>query len=137
MVSEANEKIMRRFLRELARTANEKDHAAHMGMISKGVRVYGVPGFEALGYDDWYKECQHEFTENILKSVVFAFVSTRLARPEQLMFVVNGTIAATDGEVVHQTAEMLIVKEPDGIWRLQQERLLNDEEIAHLYRFGA
>ncbi len=137
MVSEADKKIMRDFLHELARTANGKDHAAHMGMISKRVRVYGVPGFEALGYDDWYKQCQHEFAENILKSVVFDFVFTRFARPEQLMFVVSETIEATDGEVVRQTAEMLIAKESDGVWRLQQKRLLNDEEIAHLHRFGA
>jgi hypothetical protein len=127
-------RVVQDFLDKLAHTANAKDHPAHMDLISKQVQVYGVPGFAALGYDDWFKQCQHEFAENILKGVSFECVRIRVERPEQILFVVNEIIEATVGEVIRQTAEMLIGKEHDT-WRLQQERLLGEEETAHYARF--
>ena len=45
-------------LEALARTANGHDFAAHMDLISPTVNVYGVPGFEVIGYDDWARQCR-------------------------------------------------------------------------------
>ena len=126
--------IIERFLEQLAQTANAKDHVAHMALVSKDLRVLGVPGFAALGYDDWYKQCAHEFEENILKSVTFEFLRMRAGHDTQHMFIVKEVIEANDGTVVEHTAEMLIELEPDGKWRLRQERILSAEEIDHLLK---
>jgi len=120
------------FLVQLALTANSKDHAAHMDLISKNVQVYGLPGFEVLGYDDWSKQCQHELEDNILKGVQFECLWVRVEQPDQNLFVVKEIIEANDGTVIRQTAEMLIRRDDDGKWRLQQERVLSEQEASHL-----
>ena len=133
MSSEVNP-VIARFLTQLAQTANAKDHAAHMALISKDLRVLGVPGFAALSYDDWFKQCAHEFADNILKSVTFEFLRSRAGHDSQQMFIVKEIIEATDGTVVKHTAEMLIELEADGNWRLRQERILSAEEAEHLLK---
>jgi hypothetical protein len=40
-----------------------------MGLISRSVNVAGVPGFDSIGCDDWYTQCQHEFEKEVLKGV--------------------------------------------------------------------
>ena len=40
-----------------------------MAIISKKVKVYGVPGFEVVGYDDWFRLCEKEFKEQLIKYV--------------------------------------------------------------------
>jgi len=47
------DQIANSFLESLASSANNTEHDKHMDHISKNVRVYGVPGFEVIGYDDF------------------------------------------------------------------------------------
>jgi hypothetical protein len=41
--------------------AQQRDHAAHMNLISKNVSVVGVHGFDNIGYQDWANQTAHEF----------------------------------------------------------------------------
>ncbi len=63
--------VAREWPKASARTANEKDFAAHMNLISRRVQVFGVPGMEVIGYDDWAKQCRHEFATGVLKNVAY------------------------------------------------------------------
>ena len=64
-------KIAQDWLEALARTANAKDYEAHMDIISKQVKVYGVPGFELIDYNDWAKQCKYEFGLGLLHRVSY------------------------------------------------------------------
>ena len=55
------------FLDAMASTANDLNLNEHMNLISKEVSVFGVPGFEVIGYQDWFNQCQHEFENKLLK----------------------------------------------------------------------
>jgi len=96
-----------------------------MKLISRDVKVFGVPGFEVLGYDDWAKQCEHEFTHNILASVSYQGLKVRAMTPRRIMFETVETVAATDGSRSSQTIEILIEKEADDIWRVTQERIID------------
>lgn len=72
-MSEANTK---QWLTELVTTAQQRDYAAHMNLISKNVSVVGVPGFDNIGYQDWANHAAHEFK---LRS----HCRYRLTHPEQ------------------------------------------------------
>ena len=63
--------IAQRWLEDLQQSANDKDYQAHMDLISRQVSVFGFPGFEVIGYDDWARQCKHEFENNILKQVSY------------------------------------------------------------------
>jgi hypothetical protein len=123
--------IAEMFLEERARTANEKTYDAHMDLVSRRVQVFGVPGFEVLGYDDWARQCEHEFKEGILKRVSYSGLKVVVNRPTRVMFKTLETVEASDGATDVRGIEVVIDREPDGRWRVTQERVLPDEEAVH------
>jgi ketosteroid isomerase-like protein len=116
-------------LTALALTANTGAYAAHMDLISKDVSVYGVPGFEVIGYDDWARQCEYEFGEGLLKSVAYEGLSVVTMTPGNVLFKTLETVEGTDGTVNRHGLEILIRKEADGKWRVLQERILADNEM--------
>ena len=121
-------KVARDWLDALARTANAKDFTAHMNLISKQVQVFGVPGFEVIGYDDWARQCEHEFAQGILAHVSYSGMKVQAMTPGRVMFKTLETLQTTDGESQTQGVEIVIVQENDGTWRVTQERVLSTEE---------
>lgn len=116
-------------LEQLALTANAGDYAAHMDLISQQVSVFGVPGFEVIGYDDWARQCKHEFAAGLLKQVSYAGLRVVTLTPGNVLFKTTETVEGTDGTVNRQGIEILIRKEDDGKWRIVQERILADDEM--------
>jgi ketosteroid isomerase-like protein len=121
-------KVARDWLDALARTANAKDFAAHMDLISKQVQVFGVPGFEVIGYDDWARQSEHEFSAGILARVSYQGLKVQAMTPGRVMFKTLETLETSDGETQTQGVEIVIVQESDGVWRVTQERVLAPEE---------
>src|SRR3989344_9677844 len=78
--------VAREWLAASARTANAKDFEAHMDLISRKVQVFGVPGLEVIGYDDWAKQCRHEFETGVLKNVSYDGMKVQVMTPGRVMF---------------------------------------------------
>ncbi|MDP1681124.1 MAG: hypothetical protein Q8L39_05040 [Burkholderiales bacterium] len=116
-------------LAALALTANSGAYTEHMDLISKEVSVYGVPGFDVIGYDDWARQCKHEFDEGLLKQVSYEGLRVVTLTPGNVLFKTTETVEGTDGTVNRQGVEILIRKEADGKWRVVQERILADDEM--------
>ncbi len=123
--------IAEQWLLDAVTTANNKDLEAHMGLISRRINLQGMPGFESIGYEDWSRQCQHEFENNLLKSVRYDGFKLVADTPTRIMFKTFETVEATDGTINAQGVEMLLEKEEDGKWRLVQERILPPDESAH------
>ena len=123
--------VAREWLKASARTANEKDYAAHMNLISRRVQVFGIPGIEVIGYDDWAKQCKHEFETGVLKNVSYAGMKVQIMTPGRVMFKTVETVEANDGAVQAHGVEIMLEKEADGNWRVVQERILAREETEH------
>ena len=122
-------KIAQEWLDALARTTNAKDYEAHMDLISKEVKVYGVLGFEVIDYNDWAKQCKHEFEQGLLQRVSYEGMKVRTLTPGNVMFKVKETVEGSDGTVNGQRVEIILRKEADGKWRVLQERILSPEEF--------
>ena len=125
-----SESIVKTWLANIVKTASERDHAAHMNLISKKINLVGVPGFESIGYDDWSSQCQHDFNDNMIAEIQYQGLKIRAATEEQIMFVTHETIVASDGTKNQQGIECLLEKEEDDQWRLTQQRVLGEEETA-------
>lgn len=125
------------FLAEMAETANRLDLAAHMNLISKDVSVYGVPDFEVITYDDWYKQCEYEFENKLLKKVNYQGLNVLAETPDRIMFKSVETVEGSDGSVNTSGVEFIIQKEEDGQWRVSQERILPEDELENDKRRGA
>ena len=125
------------FLDRMAATANKLDPGAHMNMVSKDVGVFGVPGFDVIGYDDWFNHCKHEFENRLLKQVSYKGLNVLAETPEKIMFKSLETVEGEDGTVNTSGIEFIIQKEQDGVWRVSHERVLPDDELENDIRRGA
>jgi len=126
-----SQEIAQQWLDDTVKTANANDLAAHMNLISKRVSLTGVPGFDNIGYDDWFAQCEHEFTNKLLKSVAYKGLKLIVDTDIRIMFKTYETVIGADDEIIAQGIEALIEKEQDGVWRLTQERVLSAQESAH------
>ncbi len=106
------------FLSEMAGTANRHEFEAHMNLISKDVKVYGVPEFDVITYDDWYNQCKQEFADRLLLRVTYQGVQTLSESEDEIRFAAVETVEATDGQENINIVEFTIQKEVDGQWRL-------------------
>jgi hypothetical protein len=125
------------FLTAMAETANKLDFEAHMNLISKDVSVYGVPDFEVITFDDWYKQCEHEFKNKLLKKISYEGLNILAETPDRIMFKSIETVEGNDGSINTSGIEFIIQKEEDGHWRVAQERILPDDELESDKRRGA
>lgn len=125
------------FLDRMAETANALDLEQHMNLISRDVGVFGIPGFDVIGYDDWYSQCRHEFENRLLKEVSYRGLNVLAETPERIMFKSIETVVAADGTASTSGIEFIISKEDDGQWRVTQERVLPDDELENDIRRGA
>lgn len=124
------------FLNQMTVTANALDLDEHMNLISKDVSVYGVPGFEVIGYDDWYNQCKHEFENKLLKRVSYEGLNVLAQTSDRIMFKSVETIEGSDGETNTSGIEFIIQVEEDGQWRVNQERVLPEDELENDRRRG-
>ena len=126
------EEIAQNWMDSCCQTIQQYDHKSHMNLISKDVQVFGIPGFEVIGYTDWFSQCEHEFHEKLIKKASYEGLKIRQSHDTQIIFLTNESILAADGTTDAHPIEIVLSKEQDGEWRVTQERLLSAEEASHL-----
>ena len=119
-----NRAFAQNFLSRFAQTAIARDHEAHMKMISKNVRLFGMPGFEEITYEEWSQQCAHEFAEGLMQSISYDGLWMKTESDTLICFETHETIEAKDGTVRSHPLEIFVEREADGEWRLVQERIL-------------
>jgi hypothetical protein len=125
------EQIAQEWLDASARTATNKQFDAHFDLISKKVRVSGVPGYESISYDDWARQSKQEFKDNVLKSVSYKGLLISANNEKQIMFKTLESIMTNNGADRSHGVEILLEKEEDGVWRVIQERVMTTDETKH------
>ena len=128
MKEEQAQLIAEQWLTEAAESAGQKDLQGHMGMISKRISVQGVPGFDNIDYDIWYKQCRHQFEMSMIKSITYKGFNLISAADAQILFTVFEAVVGSDGSLNEQIIEMSLEKEDDDVWRLVQERVLIEND---------
>lgn len=125
------EVIAQQWLDASALTATNKQFEEHFNLISKKVKVTGVPGYESISYDDWSRQSEQEFKDNLLDKVTYEGLKMTAHNETQIMFKTVESIFASDGTHRAHGVEILIEKEDDGVWRVIQERVMIDDETQH------
>ena len=125
------------FLDRMAETANRLDLDEHINLISKDVSVFGVPGFDVIGCEDWFKQCKHEFENRLLRQVSYKGLNVLAQSPDKIMFKSVEMVEVKDGTINSNGIEFIIQKEEDDVWRVSQERVLPEDELENEIRRGA
>ncbi len=122
--------VVQDWLANFRQTALARDLEGHMAMISPQVTVFGVPGFDTLEYEDWYKQCSHEFPQGLIVALDYSRIAVRTANELQILFKALETTATAEGGQISQAVEMLLQRDEDS-WRLKQLRILPADEARH------
>jgi len=122
--------IAKSWMDNIVKTAAKRQYQQHMELISKKVNITGIPDFENIGYDDWAKQCKHEFDNNIIKSISYQGFKLQAHTDSRIMFKTYEAVEATDGSISAQGIEVLLENE-QNIWRVVQERILPPDEVKH------
>jgi len=123
-----SEEIALNWLINIVDTLSNKDLKGHLNLISKSVSLTGIAGYENIDYAAWSAQCEHEFTNNLVKSLNYSGLKLLAADDDRIKFKTLETIEATDGTRKSMGIEVVIQKENDGVWRVIQERVLPDNE---------
>lgn len=118
------------WLGQFVATAVARDLEGHMAMISPQVMVFGVPGFDTLGYEDWYRQCEHEFPQGLITDLEYSRIKVRTTSEQDILFKSLETTRTSDGGRLAQAVEMLLQHEDDD-WKLKQLRILPEDEARH------
>jgi hypothetical protein len=108
-------------------TALAYDLEGHMAHIASDVMVFGVPGFDVLDYDDWFRQCAHEFPQKLIRSLSYSAPLIRTATADRILFKTLEATGTADGGKLVQAVEMLIEKR-QGRWLLKQLRMVSEDE---------
>ena len=123
-----SEQIVQEWLQARSDSTVNADLERHLNLISKQVRLLGVPGFELIGYTQWAAQCEHEFAEKLIQSVSYDGLKIMADSPERIQFQTFESLQTKDGQSISHGIEVLIEKESDGQWRVSQERVLSNDE---------
>lgn len=121
---------IRAWLDSFIDSALQSDLDGHMAHISPDVQVYGVEGFEVLGYDDWQRQCAHEFPQRLIHDLRYEGLQIRSENDAQALFLINEHLTGADGATVSQALEMLLERQA-GKLLLRQLRILPADEARH------
>ncbi len=114
----------------MAKSASQHDFEKYMSLISKEVGVFGVPGFESISYDDWFRQCENEFNEKLVNAVSYENIDIINSTESVIMFKTIEHIEAKDKTKNATNVVIAITREDDGKWRVTQERILPTDALA-------
>ena len=111
------------WLNALSDSVKNKDINAHMRLVSKSVHVYGIPNVDTLNYQDWLYRRDNEFLNNKLLSLTYKIIRIKNDQLRRLGFEVEEQMAATDGNTVIISKDILLEREEDENWRVVEEKI--------------
>ena len=132
----SKQEIIKTFLSDMAETASQHNLEKHMDLISKEVEVFGVPGFESISYDDWFRQCENEFKEKLIKVVSYENIDIIDSTESVIMFKTIEHIETKDKIKNASNVLIVITREDDGKWRATQERILPTEGLSQDKNFN-
>ena len=124
-----SDKIISEWLQQRAATAVKGQLQEHLNLISKNVKLLGVPGHSVIDYTTWSEQCKREFEHQLLTSIDYRNIRTLATNSSSIRFAVYELLAASDGSQHTHHLEINSAREDDGQWRVTEERVITSETL--------
>jgi len=109
-------------------TLERRDIEAHMNLISKDVKVYGLANHEYVDYNFWHNQVDEQFSQGLVKSVRYYLHAVRADSDSLILFTAIEYLTDKDGSEHESPLEVALAREEDGVWRVIQEKVLTNDE---------
>lgn len=117
------EKIVDEWVGKMTYTVATRNLEEHMGLISKSLKLFGLPSDEVVDYVGWRNRRKYEFTQGLLQSVTYRDIEVLDADKDQITVDYWEILRGTQGERYEIQKEAVLMKEPDKVWRLMTEQI--------------
>lgn len=109
-------------------TLEKRDIDAHMNLISRQVKLFGLADFEFVDYNFWLNQVQQQFASGMITSLRYYLNSIKVDSETQISFTAMEYMTDKDGEEHENPLLVVLGKEADGVWRVIEEKILDKEE---------
>lgn len=113
--------IIGNWLKQLTRSVETRDLAAHMQLISEQVKVYGLPGGQIVNYRQWKQRRHTEFSQARLLALGYRLINIKTITSLRLIFHVEEIMQACNGMCVLIDKDIILELEADDHWRAVEE----------------
>lgn len=113
--------IAQRWLDELTYSAATWNLDAHMALVSRQVKVLGIPGADSIDYPGWKQRRHNEFSKKLLRSLSYRLIDILSHAEDSLLFTVIETMKSSRGETITVDKAINLRCEGDGQWRVIRE----------------
>lgn len=115
--------IIEDWLEAIRTSVEQHDLAAHMALVSRNVRIYGLPNHKEIDYDAWKQRRKNEFEQNRLRGLLHKIIRIRLSLQRRIGFELQEHMLASDGKVYAILKDVLLEREEDDNWRVVEEKI--------------
>lgn len=122
------EEIINAWAEASCKTLQDRDVEAHMDLISRSVKVYGLANHEYIDYNFWLTQVKEQFAEGLLASARYYLHSFRAESDSLIVFTAMEYLTDKDGKEDASPLEIVLFKEEDGVWRVTQQKVLTQSE---------
>ena len=115
--------IAQHWLDQLSYSAATWNLDAHMALVSRSVKVLGLPGGKVIEFSGWKKRRNNEFRKKLLLSLSYKLINILKYEKGMLLFTVIETMKSSQGQIIVVDKAINLRCEDDGQWRVVQERI--------------
>ena len=120
-----SERIVQNWFLEMSRTIQEKDLENHMSLVSRRIKVYGMPSKGVVDYKGWKTRRRFEFDNDSLLSLNHQRLRIISTTPRRINFNTVQVMLGKDGKMVELDKNIILEKEQDDNWRVVEENVNN------------
>ena len=99
-----------------------------MNLISKQVKVFGLADLEFVDYNFWLKQVQEQFAGGMVTSLRYYLNAVKVDSETQISITAIEYLTNKEGEEHENPLLLVLSKEADGVWRVIEEKILDQEE---------
>lgn len=107
------------------------DLDAHMQLVSKRVKVYGVPSKDVIDYRDWETRRRYEFSHGEILALNYQKIRLISSTLRRIRFSTNETTVAKNGKMLLLNKNIILEREDDDVWRVVEENV-SDWQIRNI-----
>ena len=110
---------------DISQSIKQSDLEEHMYLVSKRIKVYGMPSKGVIDYTEWRSRRKFEFKNESLIALNYQNIKLIGSTAKRLRFTASETMLGKDGKMVVLDKNFTLELEKDGIWRVVEENVNN------------
>ncbi|MGD8784894.1 MAG: hypothetical protein PVG75_10675 [Thioalkalispiraceae bacterium] len=110
---------------DISQSIKQSNLDSHMQLVSKKVKVYGMPSKGVIDYKEWRARRKYEFSNASLLAINYQNISVISSTARRLRFNATETMLGKDGKLVVLDKNIILELEDGGYWRVVEENVIN------------